>query len=362
MEYGRRFLFILICVFVMSITGCRKGDVEMIDNLIKPGYVPQTGGVSDHSDPSAVKEIQSDELKEFRLRCENSFGISVSASDGVSAPTNYPAGYYNYEMIKSDDGAEVSVDFAGEEFKFTADNEELSNLAKLLKDHDVASMNGHSKRNSALGTYIDFEALYESGEKISIYAEGGASVEPDNWNPVIYVEFFDGLIKKYTGQSYGETLLEDKSDPDALKEFTSDHIQEIYLEFDTNLNNGERDGFEYGTYRFQMREGGVPYQGVDTNAAVWRDAYIVTSFDMTDAEIAAFQEMLNEKNYLSLNGWDKKDLVNSYSLLELHVYYDNGESLTIDARGDSAMPPGWNSTEMLHYLQALAEAHGTSIK
>ena len=111
-----------------------------------------------------------------------------------------------------------------------------------------------------------------------------------------------------------------------------------------------------------MREGGVPYQGVDTNAAVWRDAYIVTSFDMTDAEIAAFQEMLNEKNYLSLNGWDKKDLVNSYSLLELHVYYDNVESLTIDARGDSAMPPGWNSTEMLHYLHALAEAHGTSIK
>ena len=359
----KRISLALIFLVILTMTGCIKGGSGMF-NLFgnKPGQVPEAGGVEDYSNPSAVKEIESDKLQEFRLRCENSMGVSVPSKDGSSAPMTYPAGYYTFEMFKKDDGASVTADFAGEVFKFDVDEEELSNLAKFLKDYDVASMNGHSQRNSALGTYIDLNVLYESGEKISVYAEGGASVVPYNWDETIYVEFFDGLVKKYTGQSYGESLVEDNSDPDAVKDFTSDQISEIYLEFDADRDNLKRGGFDYGKYRFQVKKGGLPYSGIETNAAVWKDAYVVTSFDMTDEDIAAFQNRIEEKNYLSLNGWDKTSKTASYTELELHVYYDNGESLMIDARGDSAMPPGWDSTKMLQFIQEFAESHGTTIR
>lgn len=359
----KRISLALIFLVILTMTGCIKGGSGMF-NLFgnKPGQVPEAGGVEDYSNPSAVKEIESDKLQEFRLRCENSMGVSVPSKDGSSAPMTYPAGYYTFEMFKKDDGASVTADFAGEVFKFDVDEEELTNLAKFLKDPNVASMNGHSQRNSALGTHIDLEAVYESGEKISIYAEGGASVIPNNWDERVYVEYFDGLVEKYTGQSYGASLIEDNSDPDAVKNFTSDTISEIYVEFDTSARPSERGGFDYGKYRFQVRKGGLPYVGIETNGAVWKDAYVVTSFDMTDEDIAAFQSWLEEKNYLSLNGWDKKSTTDSYTKLELHVYYENGESLMIDARGDSAMPPGWNSAEMLQFIEDFAESHGTTIK
>ena len=48
-----------------------------------------------------------------------------------------------------------------------------------------------SLRNSALGTLLIFHVHYDSGERLSVYAEGGAATLPDGWcGTEVFLEFF----------------------------------------------------------------------------------------------------------------------------------------------------------------------------
>ncbi|MBR3308192.1 MAG: hypothetical protein IKI75_13190 [Lachnospiraceae bacterium] len=352
----KRIVLLSICAVLLA--GCGNGGDEMFG--IWNNRNAEARGVTDRSDPKADKNITSEDLKSFSLTFESQ-GCTVPSEDGSSGPAVYPWGRYSFEMKEDGGAVTVKADFAGDNYEFEADASELKNLARMLKDNNVSAMNGHSKRNSALGDYIDLEADYAGGEKISIYAEGGASAVPYEWRDDIYLTFFDELVERYTGQSFSDSKIEDNSDPDAVKSFSSDEIKEIYVEFGTDPVNGNRKGFPYGTYRLQLKGEGLPYTYVDKTCAVWRDNGVVAQFDHSDEDLQALKDWIEQKGFKALNGWDKNGTAGSSISMELHVYYADGESLMLDARGEAAMPPGWDPIEFLQLVQSIAEKHGETL-
>ncbi len=320
----------------------------------------ESGGVADTSDPSAPKVIKSDEITSFSLQTLVDQPLTIPAEEGRETDTTYPTGTYGFSMERS--GAEVSVkiDFPEESYEFVTDEEALKKLDDLLKDHDVASMNGHAQRNSALGTYIDLDVKYASGESISVYAEGGAAVVPNAWNDGYFITFFDGLLEENTGHSLASTLVEDNSDPDAVKDFTSDKIKEIYVEFGKQYYS-EDGAFPYGDYRFQYMDRNLPYEGIESNTALWLEYDTVGEFDSDQEDLEMIQGWLKDRGFLEYNGWDKDSNVLSHPTLTMHIYYESGETLSIEGRGQDAIPTAWDADEFLHLLEDIAQRHGTSL-
>lgn len=319
----------------------------------------ETGGVADHSDPKAPKSIESRDLESFHLRMEVDFTVTIPAKEGEESATVYPTGMYDLSMERVGGDVAVKIDFPDASYEFMTDDSAIISLEELLREHNVASMNGHSQRNSALGTYIDLEAKYASGERISIYAEGGASVIPNGWSEDYFIAFFDGILTKETGKSYASNLVEDNSDPDAVKEFTSDVIGEIYVEFDPDAGSYGTSEFEYGDYRFQYMKGrNLPYEGVETNAALWIDYDKACEFDCDEEDLNTFNAWIRDCGFQAQNGWNKSTTLPSDMRLELHVSYENGEFLTIEGDGKDALPAAWDPEAFLNMLQDMAERHG----
>lgn len=145
------------------------------------------GGTTDNSDPHAPKTIVSTELTRFYAAF-----LSKNAVDAQLAPV----GKCVLEMRAEADSALVMVacEDMGISLHFTVDKAALNDLQALIQEHDLAAINGHSKRNTALGTYLDLTVEYASGERIHAYAEGGASTAPPgHWNPAAFAAFFQRL-------------------------------------------------------------------------------------------------------------------------------------------------------------------------
>ena len=76
-------------------------------------------------------------------------------------------------------------------FKQDLPVEALDELQAIIKKKNLAAINGSSLRNSALGTLLIFHVHYDSGERLSVYAEGGAATLPDGWcGTEVFLEFF----------------------------------------------------------------------------------------------------------------------------------------------------------------------------
>ncbi len=318
-------------------------------------------GMADLSDPNAKKSITSDDLVSFSLRMEESQVMFVDDPNGEYAAVAYPEGIYDLSIEKENDTVHVVADFAGNPYEFDADENALAKVNRMLKDNDVPSMNGHSKADSALGSYIDLNARYADDETITIHAEGGASTIPYGWDSSIYVETFDALLKEYTGESFAETLVEDNSDPSAPKTFSSDEIREIYIVVSTDPMNGNREGFPYGDYRIQYVERGVPVVGVETNTAVWRKNGMIASFDIDEEDMKEIKSWIASHELASFNGWDKSSTVDSTLKVEMSVYYTDGEAFSINATGKAAMPKEWDTMECLKLFRQIAEKHGEDL-
>ena len=57
----------------------------------------------------------------------------------------------------------------------------VDGIEGIIRKYNLPAINGSSLRNSALGTSLNFEVLYDTNERLSIYAEGGASTLPPGW-------------------------------------------------------------------------------------------------------------------------------------------------------------------------------------
>jgi len=178
-----------------------------------PHGPPEAGGISDHS-TNAPKTIASTEL----TSCDLDYLLAYQEIPMGEGKRNYPPGSYSFHIAAKEGGAECTMTYRGRydagsrsEASFTADISAMSSLEQVIRGADIAQNNGHDKTNTALGTHIVFRADYASGEKISIYADGGASTIPAHFSVKPLLDWFTALAEEH-GQEwlrrigeYGET-------------------------------------------------------------------------------------------------------------------------------------------------------------
>ncbi len=148
--------------------------------------------------------ISSTEISSFRLR----FQFSADY-DEPAMRERYPWGWYDFRLERSGDGAICHLEYwrDGEPSRkadFPVKGDALKRLDALLKEHDVAQIDGHSLWNSALGDDMSLDILYESGETIRADGQGG-NVKPDGkyYREEWFIDFFRAL-----GREYGKDVWE----------------------------------------------------------------------------------------------------------------------------------------------------------
>ena len=156
---------------------------------------PAGGGLADFSAPNAPKVISSDNIKKFYLKFKYRGNIAKS-SDGNALPP-LPAGVYLLEAERKGDKAHflLSCDRQGTTnplvFQKDLPAEAMLDLQNIIRKYNLPAINGSNLRNSALGTSLRFLVLYDTDEKITVYAEGGASTLPHGWcGTSVFLEFF----------------------------------------------------------------------------------------------------------------------------------------------------------------------------
>ena len=177
---------VLLCG-LLAVNGCTSNPI-----LKDP---PTAGGVVDNS-TNAPTTIKSTEL----ISCSFEFLLEYMELPMEDGKRPYPSGDYAFYICEKDGMAACTMRYRGSydensrrDLEFTTDRSALDELEKVIRDADVARDNGHSKVNSALGVSIMFDARYASDEKITIYAEGGASTVPDHLDPKPLFDWFTAL-------------------------------------------------------------------------------------------------------------------------------------------------------------------------
>ena len=174
---------------------------------------PISGGLADFSDPKAPKVIDSDNIRKFSLRFKYIGGIAKPAVENDCPP--FPAGNYLLEAERKGDKAHflLSCDRQGTAtpllFQKDLPVEALLDLQGIIRKYNLPAINGSSLRNSALGTSLSFEVLYDTDERLSVYAEGGVSTLPHGWcGTDVFLEFFlkkldtEGLLFPHSTPAY----------------------------------------------------------------------------------------------------------------------------------------------------------------
>ena len=112
-------------------------------------------------------------------------------------------------LEKNENGATCHLEYWTEgkpsrKADFPVNGDAFARLDALLKEHDVAQIDGHSMQNSALGDFMNLEVNYESGEQIYASGEGGG-VKPDAryYREEWFIDFFRAL-----GREYKQNVLE----------------------------------------------------------------------------------------------------------------------------------------------------------
>ncbi len=146
---------------------------------------PISGGLADFSDPKAPKVIDSDNIRKFSLRFKYSGGIAKSAVENDFPP--FPAGNYLLEAVRKGDTAHFMLSCDRQDtttplvFQKDLPVEALLDLQGIIRKYNLPAINGSSLRNSALGTSLSFEVLYDTDERLYVRAEGGVSPLPHGW-------------------------------------------------------------------------------------------------------------------------------------------------------------------------------------
>ena len=155
--------------------------------------VEEDGGISDYSNKNAPKKIESENIVQFTLiveddAVEDDFIRSRCVMEIVPAPGGF-------KMTLSSDRYHDS----DQEGKFSKSKiihrKDLKELQNIIKEQNLASINGHNQWNSALGNYLHLYIVYDSGETITAHGEGGCSVIPYNFNAQSFVDFFCKKLK-----------------------------------------------------------------------------------------------------------------------------------------------------------------------
>ena len=154
--------------------------------------VEEDGGIVDYSNKNAPKKIESEDIVQFTLiieddAVEDKFIRDRCVMEIEPAPGGFKMSLSSGKYSESDQGY-----FSKSKIIHRKDLKELQNI---IKEQNLASINGHNQWNSALGNYLHLYIVYDSGETITAHGEGGCSVIPYNFNSQNFVDFFCSKLK-----------------------------------------------------------------------------------------------------------------------------------------------------------------------
>ena len=179
-NFMKKYLIIIATLLTMGSFSMAACSDEVSDEVID-------GGTTDYSNNNAPKTITSENIIRFSLTVED---------DTIEYNNFY--GRFVMEIEPTAKGFKMSLScgqYSNSDVKYFSksriiDKNTLKELQAIIKEHNIASINGHSKWNSALGNYINLHIVYDTGETINVNAEGGCAVVPDNWNQDWFLNFF----------------------------------------------------------------------------------------------------------------------------------------------------------------------------
>ena len=160
-------------------------------NYKPPVFVPTIKDVSIKHDKPV--EIISTEIDVFNFR----FSYFV-LPDKEGKAKWYPSGDYCFHLIRTSKGARCRIEYHSysdnREEEFDADAFALTRLDTLLKERDVAQLDGYSVHSPGAANHMDMLVQYVGGEQIA--ATGIPPYEPpykQYYNAEWFMDFFRNL-------------------------------------------------------------------------------------------------------------------------------------------------------------------------
>ena len=174
-----------------------------------PVFCPKIEDVSiKHEKPV---EIQSTEIDIFNFRF---FSYLVPSSDQEKQKW-YPNGEYSFHLIRTSKGARCRIEIHryndNREETFDADAFALTRLDTLLKERDVAQLDGYSVHSLGAMNSMDLLVLYVGGERIA------ATGLPPNNNKYYHAEWFMDFFRNLSG-AFGKNIFSDSFKERELEE------------------------------------------------------------------------------------------------------------------------------------------------
>ena len=176
----------------LGTAGCTPdyGDGYLVEGGTMP---PAGGGIADTTDKTAPKSIRSNVLMSFSLNFVDE-GLRGMTDTGKEY---FPPGRYSLKAERQEGRAHfyLSCERRGTVRPIVLEQDldvsAMDDLHAFILEQGVPAVNGSSKRNTALGTFIHLEGRYDSGETLYLHAEGGAATVPYGWcGSDVFVEFF----------------------------------------------------------------------------------------------------------------------------------------------------------------------------
>ena len=173
-----------------------------------PGGTPPLapGSTWDSSDYNAPKYVKDTRITSFKVAFKREAGIYMKRQGGgwvedVEKNIRRPNGFYRFAAEREDGKAKITAEFSkSEKYEYSAPLSALDELHAACMANDLPKINGFSKSNSALGTYVRVDVQYASGETIRAFGEGGISCSP----PVdlgFTIDTFRALTERYVPKS-----------------------------------------------------------------------------------------------------------------------------------------------------------------
>ncbi|MBR2754684.1 MAG: hypothetical protein IKD64_02630 [Lachnospiraceae bacterium] len=243
-------------------SGCEKN----------PSEDPVSGGVIDHSDPSAPKEIKSKEL--------------VSMETGFYRYETDPAeGGYRYSFsLKPIDGKLTLTEDKRYQIGCEVEEAVLDKVEEIIEQYDLVQWNGKNRYTSGLPEEYSpyyFSAEYASGERLYFYLDGDPEAE---WSGAL-LKFFREV---FAVNGHPQVLPPEES--------------YVFTRFDFAYNEGETF-YSYGN---------ILMPGRDTDYITCLHKY-VWSLDESEEEdltiivpdgyFAKVKELVEECNLYELTNW-----------------------------------------------------------
>ena len=163
-------LITLIIPAAVMLLACSSNEGLVMDGNGGKKYDPPLVTKTEDLSTDRPKIIESSSLKYFELRFENNYG-SYGLSD------KWPSGYYQWKIEKRDGAFVMSVQDTYDShlemnYLEEVDEDYILGLADLMADMKLADNNGYYMKDNASDRTYYLNARYESGEELTIRAEG----------------------------------------------------------------------------------------------------------------------------------------------------------------------------------------------